>query len=122
LSVSDQTYFLGHVENVPSVLRAIDVFALSSNTEQMPNSLLQAMAAARPIAAVDVGDVCSIVSPENRPFVVPCDDRALTKALAVLVCDANLREALGRANQKHVRIHHSLEGMIAAYTVLLGGR
>ena len=122
LHISDQTYFLGHVENVPSVLRAIDVFALSSNTEQMPNSLLQAMAAARPVAAVDVGDVCSIVSPQNRPFVVPCDDRALATALTALVCDANLRKALGQANQEHVRTHHSLEGMIAAYAALLGSR
>lgn len=122
LKIADDTYFLGHVENVPDVLRAIDVFALSSDTEQMPNSLLQAMATARPVAAVDVGDVRSILSPENRPLVVPCHEPALAAALAALLSDATRRKALGRSNQERVRTHYSLEGMIAAYATLLGGR
>ena len=121
LEISSCTYFLGHIEDVPTILRAIDIFALSSNTEQMPNSLLQAMAAGRPVAAVDVGDVRSIVSPENRQFVVPCDDRTLAEALIVLMSDASLRGRLGRDNQEHVRTHYSLDGMIAAYAALFAG-
>ena len=121
LNIASHTYFLGHIEDVPTILRAIDIFALSSNTEQMPNSLLQAMAAARPIAAVDVGDVRSIVSTENRRFVVPCNERALAEALTVLISDANLRRMLGQGNQMHVRAHYSLNGMIAAYATLLSG-
>src|SRR3546814_19665977 len=45
LGIAERTRFLGHVEDVPAVLRALDIFALSSEPEQMPNSLLQAMAA-----------------------------------------------------------------------------
>src|SRR3546814_16840210 len=66
LGIAERTRFLGHVEDVPAVLRALDIFALSSDTEQMPNSLLQAMAAARPVAAVDVGDLSRIRSEERR--------------------------------------------------------
>src|SRR3546814_6853205 len=65
LGIAERTRFLGHVEDVPAVLRALDIFALSSDTEQMPNSLLQAMAAARPVAAVDVGDLSRLVAPEE---------------------------------------------------------
>lgn len=121
LGIAERTRFLGHVEDVPAVLRGIDVFALSSDTEQMPNSLLQAMAAGRPVAAVDVGDVARIVAAENRPLVVPRDEAgALTEALAALVADPARRANLGEANQARVRAHYSLEGMIAAYSALFG--
>jgi glycosyltransferase involved in cell wall biosynthesis len=121
LQIDSQTDFLGHVEEVPSVLRNLDVFALSSDTEQMPNSLLQAMAAGRPVAAVDVGDVARIVAPENRDLVVPRDEEgALTRALSQLVEDAARRGQLGRLNQLRARADYSLGGMVAAYSALLG--
>ena len=121
LAIVDRTHFLGHVEDVPAVLRGMDIFALSSDTEQMPNSLLQAMATARPIAAVDVGDVTSIVSPENRPLVVPRDDeKGLAEALQSLITDPSRRKALGSSNQRRITSQYSLDGMVAAYGALLG--
>ena len=121
LDIADRTHFLGHVEDVPAVLRGIDVFALSSDTEQMPNSLLQAMAAGRPVAAVDVGDVRPIVAEENRKFVVPRGDvQALAGALASLADDAAAREDLGRLNQERVKAKYDLDDMVAAYSGLLG--
>ncbi len=121
LGIAARTHFLGHVEDVPAVLRGMDVFALSSDTEQMPNSLLQAMAAGRPVAAVDVGDVARIVAPENRTFVVPREtEGSLTAALASLASDAERRAELGRLNQERIRAHYSMDGMIAAYAALFG--
>jgi glycosyltransferase involved in cell wall biosynthesis len=120
LKIADRTFFLGHVEDVPRFMRAIDIFALSSDTEQMPNSLLQAMAAGRPVAAVDVGDVRHIVAPENRELVVDRDkEGALTAALAALASDPQRRETLGRLNQQRAREQYSLDGMVAAYGALL---
>lgn len=121
LGIAERTVFLGHVDDVPAVLRGLDIFALSSDTEQMPNSLLQAMAAARPVAALDVGDVRRIVALENRPLVVPRgDEGALTAALAVLARDAPRRRALGCLNQERVKAEYSLGAMVAAYGALLG--
>ncbi|MEQ9607156.1 MAG: glycosyltransferase, partial [Kiloniellaceae bacterium] len=117
--IADRTRFLGHVEDVPAVLRALDIFALSSDTEQMPNSLLQAMAAGRPVAAVDVGDVARIVAGDNRALVVPRDAAgALTAALAALAGDADRRRARGAANRDRAAARYGLEGMIAAYAAL----
>ncbi len=48
-----------------------DVFALSSDTEQMPLSVIEAMAAGLPVAATDVGDVAAMLAAENRAFVTP---------------------------------------------------
>lgn len=120
LKIADRTFFLGHIEDVPRFMRSIDIFALSSDTEQMPNSLLQAMAAGRPIAAVDVGDVRHIVAPENRELVVDRDkEGALTAALVALASDPRRRETLGRLNQRRAREQYSLDGMVAAYGALL---
>lgn len=121
LGIAARTAFLGHVEDVSVVLRGLDIFALSSDTEQMPNSLLQAMAAARPVAAVDVGDVAGMVAPENRPLVVRREDEgALTAALAALASDASRRRALGRLNRQRAAAKYSLAAMIGAYGALLG--
>lgn len=120
LGIAARTAFLGHVEDVPAVLRGFDIFALSSDTEQMPNSLLQAMAAARPIAAVDVGDVACMVAPENQPLVVRRDDvTALAGALAILASDASRRRTLGRLNRKRAKAKYSLKAMVGAYGALL---
>lgn len=119
LGIAGRTRFLGHIDDVPAMLRGIDIFALSSDTEQMPNSLLQAMAAGRPVAAVDVGDVAAIVAAQNRPLVVPRDDAgALTAALGELLADPARRAELGRLNQERIKAHYSMDGMIAAYAAL----
>lgn len=121
LGIAARTAFLGHAEDVPAVLRGLDIFALSSDTEQMPNSLLQAMAAARPVAAVDVGDVAYMVAPENRPLVVRRDDvEALAGALAALAGDAARRRTLGRLNRQRAKTKYNLETMVGAYGALLG--
>jgi len=73
LGIADWVIFTGRVAP-ESVLGTFDIFALSSDTEQMPNALLEAMAASRAIAAVDVGDVKTIVCEENREFIVARDD------------------------------------------------
>lgn len=120
LGIEDRVWFAGHVDEVEKVLGWLDIFALSSDTEQMPNSLLQAMAAGRPVVAVDVGDVKDIVTPENRPFVVPRDDmRQFCGGLDRLLGNAPERARLGRLNQRRVRECFSEERMFSAYEDVL---
>lgn len=122
LGIGDRTVFLGHVDAVEKVLGLIDVFAMSSDTEQMPNALLQAMAAGCAVAAVDVGDVGIIVARENYPFIVPRDEPGvLTDALVTLLRDDVLRTQTARANLAHVRETYSMERMLMAYRMLYEG-
>jgi len=80
---------------------AFDIFALSSDSEQMPVSLVEAMAAGLPAVCTDVGDISEMVSLRNRPFVVVPDEAgAFRAALARLIDDPALRAALGEANRK----------------------
>ncbi|MGB0630947.1 MAG: glycosyltransferase family 4 protein [Alphaproteobacteria bacterium] len=118
--VSDRIHFAGYIGAPEKVFGLMDVFAMSSDTEQMPNALLQAMAAGRPVVATDVGDIRPIVAEENRPFVVPLPDAgAYTDAMRTLMADADLRQRLGAANRTRVRETYSMEKMLQAYERLL---
>ncbi len=96
-----------------------DIFALSSDSEQFPISLVEAMAAGLPCVSTNVGDVANIVSKENIPFVVDAkDEMAYRGALIRLAGDANLRAALGVTNQAKAKASFDEVAMIAAYRAL----
>jgi glycosyltransferase involved in cell wall biosynthesis len=115
LGIADRVIFTGQVRP-ETVLGTFDVFALSSDTEQMPNALLEAMAASRAVAAVDVGDVKAIVCEENRSFIVPRDDAgALAAGIGRLLRDPAARETLGRRNRERAAAKFSQERMFANY-------
>jgi glycosyltransferase involved in cell wall biosynthesis len=116
LGIADRVDFTGQVAP-EAVLGTFDIFALSSDTEQMPNSLLEAMAASRAVAAVDVGDVKCIVCEDNRDFIVPRDNSpAFAAALANLLRDPEKRRTLGLKNRERVVAAFSQERMFAAYS------
>jgi len=98
------------------------VFALSSDTEQMPIAVIEAMAAGLPIAATDVGDVRAMLAEANGPCIVPRDDTALASSLAALLGDAALRTRIGAANRARALEAFDQERMFAAYAALLDGR
>lgn len=96
-----------------------DIFALSSDSEQFPISLAEAMSAGLPVVATRVGDVRAMVAPENRPFIVPPGDAAaLTEALGRLVGSPDLRRELGAANQRRARHCFREQDMVERYAAL----
>lgn len=120
LGMSKRVHFTGRVEQPETLLRRLDVYALSSNTEQMPISLIEAMAAGRAVAATDVGDVREMLAPANRPFVVARgNEPALTAALASLLADAGLRRRLGEENSARACAEFDQARMFASYAGLL---
>jgi L-malate glycosyltransferase len=120
LGIAERVIFTGQVAP-ESVLGTFDIFALSSDTEQMPNALLEAMAASRAVAAVDVGDVKGIVCDANRDFVVPRDDgQALAAAISRLLRDPAKRAELARDNRRRVVDWFSQARMFTAYSLIFG--
>ncbi|MGA8550292.1 MAG: glycosyltransferase [Stellaceae bacterium] len=120
LGLGGRVIFTGQVAP-EAVLGGFDVFALSSDTEQMPNALLEAMAAGRAVAAVDVGDVKSMLCEANREFVAARDDEAgFAAALARLLRDPAKRMALGRQNRDRVAASFSQARMFTDYSLIFG--
>lgn len=114
--------FLGYVARPEEALAGFDIFALSSDTEQMPLSVIEAMAAGLPVAAVDVGDVKRMLAPENAPFVAGRGDGAgLSRAIGALLDDATLRAQVGAANAARARAVYDEAAMVAAYDALWQG-
>ncbi len=98
-----------------------DIFALSSDSEQFPLSLVEAMAAGLPVVATAVGDVPGIVAEDNKPLiVVPEDEAGFAAALDSLADQASLRRAIGEANRELAQERYDEVAMIAAYTRLYG--
>lgn len=121
LGVADHVTFTGHVGAPQGLYRGIDIYALSSDTEQMPMTVLEAMAAGLPVAGTDVGDVAAMVAHDNRRFIVPLSDSALAASLRALVDDRSLRTALGAANRIKVAQDYDQQTMFGAYAALFDG-
>lgn len=119
LHIADRVVFTGQVEAVEDALSMFDAFALTSKTEQMPISVLEAMAAGKPVVAVDVGDVKGMLAPENRAFVASRDDtHEFAHLLERLIADKEMRTHLGSQNQVRVRTHYPEELMLEAYEAI----
>ena len=112
--------FAGQTNQPEKFLPQMDIFALSSDTEQMPLSLLEAMAAGLPVVATAVGDVAQMVAAENASYVVPPRDDAFAAALVRLVDNKDARDVLGRANEKKARETFDEQVMAARYAELIG--
>jgi len=118
LGLGAQVRFAGQSDRPEDWLSRMDIFALSSDTEQMPLSVLEAMAAALPLVATAVGDVAQMVSPENRDYVVPADGFAA--ALARLADESAAWRTIGLANQNTARENFDENVMAARYAALIG--
>ena len=109
--LADPARWMGH----------FDIFALSSDSEQFPISLVEAMAAGLSVVATAVGDVPAMVSEDNRPLIVEAgDEPAFAAALDSLADQPNLRRAIGAANREKAAAEYDEAKMIAAYAKLYG--
>ncbi len=121
LGITERVTFAGYRQDTPEFYARFDVFALSSDTEQMPLSVIEAMASGLPVVSTDVGDVRLMVAAENAPFVTALDDAALGGALSALTADGALRRRLGAANLAKARAEYGEASMFAAHGALWRG-
>lgn len=119
LNIGHRVHLPGHVAAPAKVLGLFDLFALSSDSEQFPIGVIEAMAAGLAVASTDVGDVAAMVAPENRAFVVPPgQDGPLGDALVSLGGDADLRRAIGDANRARAAADYDSATMVERYRAL----
>ncbi len=119
LGIENRVHLAGFLAHPQRFVGHFDIFALSSDSEQFPISLVEAMAAGKPAVSTDVGDVMSIVTPQNAPYVVPPgDEAAFSNALRTLAGDGALRAEIGEANRALAVQDYDERAMIARYASL----
>jgi glycosyltransferase involved in cell wall biosynthesis len=120
--LADRVRLLGLRDDVTDLLAAADALVLSSTYEGLPNIVLEAMAAGRPVVATTVGGTPELVRPETGLLVPPGDPAALSAALAALAARSPAeRAAMGTAARDHVRATYSLAAADRRWTELLDG-
>jgi glycosyltransferase involved in cell wall biosynthesis len=113
LGISDRVSITGHRADAVDVIAAGDVFALTSDREGLPLTILEAMTYGRPIVATSVGSIPDTIEHERTGLIVPPRDLdALTHALERLLDDRGFAERLGAAARSSVRRRHSVEQMV----------
>ncbi|GAB6180451.1 glycosyltransferase [Desulfotomaculum defluvii] len=113
LGLGDRVVFAGMRENIAQVLAALDIFVLPSVTEGLPLTILEAMAAAKPIVATRVGGVPEAILDGRSGIVVPPKDpEALAVALAGLLGEKDRLVPMGKCGQKHVNEKFSITFMV----------
>lgn len=116
--LSQKVSFPGFVDKPHEILPGFDIFALSSDTEQMPLSVLEAMAAGLPVVSTDVGDVKAMVAGVGAELVAGSDAETLTYSLSRLVKSLSERDQLGAANHCVAQKRFSLDAMVETYRSL----
>ena len=111
------THFVGHQSDLIPYYRAIDIFAISSDTEQMPVALLEAMAMRLPVASTDVGDVRAILPQPQQHFVYD-SDAGLARAIVQLAGAPEERARLGKLNRRRVEERFGFDRTVEAYRAL----
>ena len=122
MGIADQLHLPGFLPEPHRYIGLFDIFALSSQSEQFPISVVEAMAAGLPVAAPPVGDVPAMVAVENRPFIAQHHGEVfLRDSIQQLAKDEPLRRAIGAANREKARATYDEEAMLAAYAALYAG-
>jgi glycosyltransferase involved in cell wall biosynthesis len=106
-------FLAGFRPDVLSVLKAFDIFVMSSVTEGLGTSLLDAMACAKPVVATTAGGIPEVVEDGVTGVLVPPrDHQAMADAIVRLLKDEGLRRRMGDAALARVRTRFSAERMV----------
>jgi len=120
LGVDRQTRFLGSRNDVPRLLAAFDVFALTSHIEANPLSILEAMSVGRPVVATNVGSIHEAIADGETGFLVtPGDSEQFADRVLRLLGAPLASHAMGLTAREAVVRRWSLEAMVAGYERLI---
>ena len=119
LGLAERVHFAGFRGDVPAILAASKFLVLPSRWEGMPNVVLEAMAAGKPVAAARVEGVEEALGPGAAAQTFAAGDgEEMAGKMAAILGDAGLAARLGGDNQQRAREAFSIEAMVARYQAL----
>lgn len=121
LGLEDTVHFCGFRADVPSVLRQLDIFVMSSIREGLPLAMLQAMAAGTAVVSTRCGGPQEVIDDGRDGLLVDTSSPLqLADAIDTLATDPARRKAMASAGQSTVRARFTIERMIEGYEALYG--
>jgi len=119
LAITDRVLFAGERQDVGDWLACADLFVLSSLTEGLPVSLIEALAAGLPFVVTNVGAMPEVAELSGAGTVVEAN-RPEALAAAIVACDRNRQQVAERRERarKAYEEHFTPERMVNAYTEL----
>lgn len=119
LGIADRVIFTGERRDIAAALSVMDVFCLPSLSEGLPNALLEAMAAGRPVVATAVGGIPGVVRDGDTGLLVePNDAGALAAGIRRVIDDRELAQRLGRQARALVLETRSIRAAARAWESL----
>jgi glycosyltransferase involved in cell wall biosynthesis len=119
LGVAERVRLVGYDSRPEWTIAAADIAVHASESEGLPNAVLEAAAAGRPIVATDVGGTPEIIADGLTGLLVsPGQAQALSGAVATLIRDLDLRQRLGAAAQVRMATEFSMDRMVAGFARL----
>jgi glycosyltransferase involved in cell wall biosynthesis len=113
LGVTDRIIFLGHREDIADLLASCDLFVLPSLFEGLPLSILEAMAACKPVVATAVdGNNEIVIDGQTGLLVPPADPGALAGAIRTVLSDPVLARRLAAGGKARVQQEFCAEKMV----------
>ncbi|SHG98912.1 Glycosyltransferase involved in cell wall bisynthesis [Desulforamulus hydrothermalis Lam5 = DSM 18033] len=113
LGLQGRVIFAGQRDDIAEIMALLDIFVLPSVTEGLPLTILEAMAAGKPVVATRVGGVPeAIVEGKTGLLVAPKDPEALAVALAELIGERDRLQRLGNNGQKYVQEKFTVQNMV----------
>ncbi len=113
LGLSGNVRWLGWLSDIRPLLARMDLVALTSSWEGMPNVILEAMACGKPAVATNVGGCPELIVEGETGFLAPLNDEsALAEDILRLLRDAALRRRLGTAARRRVEREFSVAAMV----------
>jgi glycosyltransferase involved in cell wall biosynthesis len=120
LGIADAVHFVGSRSDIPALLSACDVVALTSHNEASPVSILEALACGKPVVASNVGSVRETVVDGETGRLFPAGDlAAFVDATVELLKSPAERQRLGAEGRRRVEASCSLDAMVRGYEQLI---
>jgi glycosyltransferase involved in cell wall biosynthesis len=111
--------FLGRRSDIPELLACCNMAVLPSETESLPNAVLEAMSAGLAVVATSTGGTLEVIDDGVSGLLVPPQNpQLLAAAILRLLQDPQLARRLGIAGQERMRSHFSFDRLIAAFEEL----
>ncbi|HBF09911.1 MAG TPA: hypothetical protein DHW71_01735 [Gammaproteobacteria bacterium] len=115
LNLQGLVTFTGRINTVAETMQAFDLFALTSDMEGLPNTLLESMASGVPAVVTDVGGSREVIPHEGGYLVPARDEVALLDRLKLLVANEDKRKSVQDTAIKHIQNNLSMKSMADAY-------